>query len=126
MAQASLNKKAVTIDLAKEAIQNFIQRTSNELNVGHIQNLVADYFDIPVDRMKSKTRKREVVTARQVAMFLCKNHTSEPLKSIGEQFGGRDHSTVIYSIRSVQDLIDTDKEFKKIVKELQKKIKMSL
>ena len=126
LAQASLNKRAVTIDLAKESIQNFIQRASNELNVGLIQNLVAEYFEIPVDRLKSKTRKREVVTARQIAMYLCKHHTNEPLKSIGEQFGGRDHSTVIYSIRSVQDLIDTDKEFKKIVKELQKKIKMSL
>ena len=121
VAHASLNDKEITIDLAKEVMENFIKRSSKEVNVESIQNLVASHYDISVDRIKSKTRKREIVTARQLAMYLCKNHTKEPLKGIGQKFGGRDHSTVIYSLKAVQDMIDTDKDFKKVVRDLQKK-----
>ena len=126
VAHASLSDKEITIDLAKEVIQNFVERSNQEVNVESIQELVADFYDISVDRIKSKTRKREIVTARQLAMYLAKNHTKEPLKTIGLKFGGRDHSTVIYSLRAVQDQIDTDKAFKKIVRDLEKKIKMQI
>ncbi len=126
MAQSSLNDRKITVDLAKEVIESYVQRSYKEVNVSNIQTLVADHFNLSVERLTSKTRKREVVTARQLAMHLCKNLTQEPLKSIGDQFGGRDHSTVIYSLKAVQDLLDTDKEFRDTVAALEKKIKMSL
>ncbi|MCB0547838.1 MAG: chromosomal replication initiator protein DnaA, partial [Phaeodactylibacter sp.] len=72
------------------------------------------------------TRKRQVVIARQLSMYLAKNLTDKSLKAIGENFGGRDHSTVIYSCKTVQDLMETDAIFKDTVSELEKKIKMSL
>ena len=75
--------------------------------------------------MKAKTRKREVVQARQLSMFLAKHHTKNSLKSIGQFFGGRDHSTVIHSCQAIQNLMDTDKKFKKSVEDIEKKIKMS-
>ena len=126
VAQASLNNKKITVELAKEVIQNFVQRQHKEINVANIQNIVAEHFGLPVARISSKTRKREVVMARQVAMYLSKNLTDEPLKAIGEEFGGRDHSTVIYAIKAVQDLLDTDQEFRSSMQSLEKKIKMTL
>src|SRR3546814_18496658 len=77
-----------------------------------MQERVSDYFEIPVKSVKSKSRKREIVQARQISMYLAKSHTKASLKSIGQFFGGRDHSTVIYACQTVDDLIDTDKKFK--------------
>ena len=73
-----------------------------------------------------QTRKRGIVIARQLSMYLAKNLTNKSLKAIGENFGGRDHSTVIYSCKAVQDLLDTDMIFKDTVADLEKKIKLSL
>ena len=81
----------------------------------------AEYFSVPLDLLKAKTRKKEVVTARQVAMYFAKEHTSHSLKSIGHHFGGRDHSTVIHSVQTVSDLIDSDKSFRSTIVELRKK-----
>jgi chromosomal replication initiator protein len=90
-----------------------------------IQNLVCEYFEVPIEMVKSQTRKREIVQARQISMYLAKAHTKSSLKSIGHFFGGRDHSTVIYACQTVEDLIDTDKKFKGYVADIQKKLKMS-
>ena len=88
--------------------------------------MVADHFDVSVDKLQGKTRKRQVVIARQLSMYLSKKMTNKSLKAIGENFGGRDHSTVIYSCKAVQDLLDTDTIFKDTVSDLEKKIKMNL
>ena len=74
--------------------------------------------------MKDKTRKREIVIARQVAMYFAKEYTNMSLKSIGNHFGGRDHSTVIHALTSVSDLMDTDKKFRATMQDLIKKIKI--
>ncbi len=126
VAQSMLNRREIDIDLAKEVIKNFVSQMSKEITVGFIQDLVADHFDVPVDKLKGQTRKRSIVIARQLSMYLAKNLTNKSLKSIGENFGGRDHSTVIYSCKAVQDLLDTDMIFKDTVVDLEKKIKMSL
>jgi chromosomal replication initiator protein len=126
VAYTSLTKRKVDKDLAKEVIQNFIAHTSKEVTLETIKKIVADYFDIAVDKLHSKTRKREIVMARQISMFLGKNMTKYSLKMIGEQFGGRDHSTVIYSCRAVQDLIDTDPDFKGTVEKIEKRINLSV
>jgi len=125
LAQATLNKKEIDLNLAKSMLKNFIKNTHKEISMDYIQKLVCDYFEVPVEMVKSKVRKREIVQARQISMYLAKNHTKTSLKSIGAFFGGRDHSTVIYACQTVEDLIETDKKFKSYVQDIQKKLKTS-
>lgn len=126
LAQASLNKKEVDLDLAKKIIKNFVKSISREVSIDYIQKTVCDYFNVQVDMLREKTRKRMIVQARQLSMFLAKNYTKNSLKVIGKHFGGRDHSTVIHSCQAVQNLIDTDQEFREAVADIQKKIQMSI
>jgi chromosomal replication initiator protein len=126
LAQATLIRRDVDIDLAREVIRNFVSTINREITVEFIQQLVAEHFNVPVDKLHHETRKRNIVIARQLSMYLAKKMTNKSLKTIGETFGGRDHSTVIYSCRAVQDMMDTDLIFKDTVAELEKKIKMSL
>jgi len=126
IAQSSLNRQEIDIDLAKRVIRNFVKQINKEITVEYIQKLVAEHFSLPVDKLQGKTRKRQVVIARQLSMYLAKNLTDKSLKAIGQNFGGRDHSTVIYSCRTVSDLMETDVIFKDTVSELEKKIKLSL
>ena len=125
LAQSTLNKKEIDLNLAKSMLKNFIKNSSKEISMEFIQKLVCEYFEVPIEMVKSKTRKREIVQARQISMYLAKLHTKTSLKSIGAFFGGRDHSTVIYACQTVDDLIDTDKKFKGYVADIQKKLKMS-
>lgn len=125
LAQATLNKKSVDLDLAKQMIDKFVKNTNHEVSIDYIQKIVCDYFDLPLEMLKSKTRKRQVVQARQIAMFFAKNLTKSSLSSIGAHCGGKDHATVLHACRTVNNLIETDKKFKASVQELQKKIAIS-
>jgi len=124
LAQSSLNKKAITIELAKKMIDKFVKNTSREISIDYIQKIVCDYFDITLDMINSKTRKREIVQARQLAMFFSKKHTKSSLATIGLHCGNKDHATVLHACRTVNNLIDTDKQFRIFVEELEKKIKL--
>ena len=126
MAQATLNKKEINIELAKEVLKQFVSQLNKELSVDNISSLVSEHFEVPIEKMRGKTRKRNVVMARQLSMYLAKNYTSQPLKEIGKNFGGRDHSTVIHSIQQVKNMMDTDHLFKDTVAELEKKVELSL
>ncbi|HNV98679.1 MAG TPA: chromosomal replication initiator protein DnaA [Chitinophagales bacterium] len=126
LAQASLNKKQIDLDLAKKIVKNFVKNMSREVSIDFIQKAVCDYFEVPVEKLKEKTRKRQVVQARQLSMYLSKNFTKHSLKAIGKHFGGRDHSTVIHSCQAIQNLMDTDTKFRESVDDLQKKIQMSI
>ncbi len=126
IAQSSLNSREVDVDLAKEVVKNFVTQINKEITLDFIKSLVAEYFDVPVEKLGGKTRKRQIVIARQLSMYLAKNLTDKSLKAIGEMFGGRDHSTVIYSVKTVQDLMETDRVFKDTVSELEKKLRLSL
>ncbi len=126
MAQSSLNRREMDIDLAKEVIKNFVNQINKEITVEYIQELVADHFEVSVEKLKGQTRKRSIVIARQLSMFLAKKLTDKSLKAIGANFGGRDHSTVIYSCKAVQDMMDTDMIFSETVAELEKRLNMSL
>src|SRR5690606_33390830 len=103
------------VRLAQEVIHDFMLNPSSDITIEKIKNIVAEFFSMDVERLHSQTRKREVVTARQAAMYLCKKLAKEPLKAIGEAFGGRDHSTVIYACRSVNNLMETDPKFRSII-----------
>ena len=126
LAQSSLNKKEIDLDLAKKIIKNFVKSVSREVSIDYIQKTVCEFFEVPQEQLKEKTRKRAIVQARQLSMFLAKSYTKNSLKVIGKHFGGRDHSTVIHSCQAVQNLIDTDLDFKEQVDEIEKKIQMSI
>ena len=126
IAQSSLNQRHIDLELTKEVIHNFVNQINKEINVENIKMLVAEHLNVPVEKLQGKTRKRSVVIARQLSMYLAKNLTNKSLKAIGDNFGGRDHSTVIYSCRAVRNLMDTDLLFKDTVTELEKKVQMSL
>ena len=122
LAQSSMNKKAITLELAKQMIDKFVKNTAREVSIDYIQKVVCDYLDLPIELLKSKTRKREVVQARQIAMYFAKSMTKSSLATIGLHCGGKDHATVLHACRTVNNLMDTDKRFKNYIEELNKKI----
>ena len=122
IAQASLNKKAITLDLAKQMIDKFVKNTAREVSIDYIQKVVCDYFDLPIELLKSKTRKREIVQARQIAMYFAKKMTKSSLANIGLHCGGKDHATVLHACRTVNNLQETDKHFRKYLEDLEKKL----
>jgi len=125
LAQSSLNKREIDLDLAKKVLRNFIKTSTKEITIDTIQKMVCEFFDLPYDRLLQKTRKREIVQARQITMYLSKIFTKNSLKTIGEHFGGRDHTTVIHSCQTVKDLMDTDNLFRESVMELQQKVQLA-
>ena len=124
MAQSSLNKKAITIDLARQMIDKFVKNTAREISIDFIQKIVCDYFDIPVDAINSKTCKRDIVQARQLAMYYSKKLTKASLAAIGLHCGNKDHATVLHACRTVNNLIETDKQFRTYVEEIEKRIQL--
>ena len=122
IAQSSLNKKAITLELAKQMIDKFVKNTAREVSIDYIQKVVCDYFDLPIELLKSKTRKREVVQARQIAMFFAKKMTKSSLANIGMHCGGKDHATVLHACRTVNNLQETDKQFRGYLEDLEKKL----
>ncbi|AYD47480.1 chromosomal replication initiator protein DnaA [Arachidicoccus soli] len=125
LAQSSLNRRDIDIELAKKVLRNIIKTNNKEVTIDAIQKMVCEYFDVPYNRLLEKTRKREVVQARQITMYLSKTFTKNSLKTIGEHFGGRDHTTVIHSCQTVKDLMDTDSIFKENVMELTQKVQLA-
>ncbi|MDE6694693.1 MAG: chromosomal replication initiator protein DnaA, partial [Bacteroidales bacterium] len=123
LAQSILNKKTITMELARKMIDQIVHNSVKEISIDYIQKVICDHFDLPVDKINSNTRRREVVTARQLAMYFAKKHTKASLASIGAQCGKRDHATVLHAYKTVNNLLETDKNFKLMVEELEKKIK---
>ena len=122
LAQSTLNKKEITINLAKEMIDKLIKNSRREISIDYIQKIVCDYYNIPLNLIQSKTRKREIVQARQVAMFFSKSLTKSSLATIGTQIGGKDHATVLHACKTVNNLIDTDKQFRLQIQDIEKKL----
>ncbi len=120
---ATLLKKDIDLELAKEVLKNIVKEIQSDVSVDFIQKTVADFFKVEMDAMKSKVKKREIVIPRQTAMYFCKRYTQLTLALIGSNFGGRDHSTVIHALESVEDMMKTDANFKNSVEELTKKFK---
>ena len=122
IAHSSFNKKEITIDLARNIVDNYVKNTKREVSIEYIQKVVSDYFQMDVETLQSKTRKRHIVQARQLAMFFAKKLTKASLASIGSQIGKRDHATVLHACKTVDNLSVTDKQFKKYVEDLKKKL----
>lgn len=124
LAHATLHKREVDLSLTKEVLRDLIRETRVNLTIEEIQRIVCEYFDIPEDLVRARTRKREVVQARQVAMYFSKLLTQHSLKTIGLHFGGRDHSTVIHANQSVENQIETDGKFSEMINEISHKIEL--
>jgi len=125
LAQSSLNRKEITIELAKNMLDKFVKNTVREVSIDYIQKVVCDYFDIPIETMKSKTRKREIVQCRQLAMYFSKQMTKNSLAMIGKHCGNKDHATVLHACKTVNNLADTDKRFKGYISDIEKKLTLS-
>ena len=124
IAQSSFNKREVTIDLAKQVVEKFVKNVKREISIDYIQKTVSDYFQLDLETLQSKTRKRHVVQARQLAMFFAKKFTKASLANIGSQIGDRDHATVLHACKTVDNLVATDKQFKKFVEDINKKLSL--
>lgn len=122
LAQSTLNRKEITLDLAKDMIDKLIKNSHREISIDYIQKIVCDYYNIPLNLIQSKTRKREIVQARQVAMFFSKSLTKSSLATIGSQIGKKDHATVLHACKTVNNLIDTDKQFRLQIQDIEKKL----
>ncbi|KQC28861.1 chromosomal replication initiator protein DnaA [Flagellimonas eckloniae] len=121
IAQSSFNKREVTLELAQQVVEKFVKNTKREVSIDYIQKVVSDYFEMDVATLQSKTRKRHIVQARQLAMFFAKKFTKASLASIGSQIGKRDHATVLHACKTVDNLAETDKQFRKYIEDLSKK-----
>jgi chromosomal replication initiator protein len=124
LAHATLHQRDLNLDLAKEVLRDLMQDMQVNLTIEEIQRIVCDYLNISEDLVRAKTRKREVVRARQIAMYFSKKLTQHSLKTIGLHFGGRDHSTVIHANNTVEDQMDTDGQFESMVEEIGRKIEL--
>jgi chromosomal replication initiator protein len=107
-------------------LKNIVQEIHTEVSMDYIQKTVAAHYSVSLENLKSKSRKKELVNARQIAMYFAKKYTNHSLKSIGYYFGGRDHSTVIHALQSVSNMLDTEPHFKLSFKDLQRKIKFKV
>lgn len=125
MAQSLLNKKPITLDMAQQIIDRFVRNTVKEVSVEYIINIVCEYFKITPEQMALNTRKHQVVQARQIAMYLSKKYSNASLVSIGQQCGKKDHATVHHACKTIADRLETDKQFKVMFADIEKKIALS-
>ena len=124
-ARASLENREVNVDLARDVLRVVVHELKNPITIDQIQRSVCDFYNLPADLLRAKTRKQEIVTARQVAMYLSKELTHSSLKTIGLHFGGRDHSTVIHAYQAVEDRINTDSVFRQNVDQLRRHLQLN-
>lgn len=126
LASVSLNSKEINFELAKKTVKEIAtDRKTTTLTIETITKVVCDHLGVAENKIRDKTRKKEIVLARQIAMFLAKNLTLSSLKTIGLHFGGRDHSTVIHACNNIEEYKVTDPSFSKILDEIKNKVEMS-
>jgi chromosomal replication initiator protein len=122
LAHSSIRNKTVDIDLAKEVVRSIVGELKNQISIENIQKTVCEFYEIHEDLIRAKTRKQEIVAARQLAMYLSKELTNFSLKTIGLHFGGRDHSTVIHACQTVEDMMKNNEKYTEIVQHLKTKM----
>ncbi len=120
IANATLAHKDITIELAESITEKIVGEQQNDVTIDKVQKVVCDYFNITRDALLSKTRKRQIVQARQIAMYMARNLINCSLSTIGAEIGGKDHATVLHACTTVNDLMTTDKTFKQYVVDIEK------
>lgn len=120
MAHAALTHQENSVELAARITENIIGEDAGDINIGRIQDSVCEYFNITRDELLSTSRKRQIVQARQISMYLSRNLlTNCSLATIGSETGGKDHATVLHACNTVSDLMATDRSFKRYVTEIE-------
>ncbi len=125
VARVSLENQKISVELAKDVLRTIIGNIRSYITIQDIQQTVSNFYDIPQDLLRAKTRKQEIVMARQVAMYLAKELTNATYQSIGQNFGGRDHTTVLYAYQQIADLINTNEQAKNTVNQLRLRLQTS-
>ena len=115
IAYASLTGREVSLDLTREILRNVIEQDEKHVSIENIQKFTAEYYQLKVTDLKSRNNSKSVAMPRQVAMYLCKSLTHASLPEIGRSFGGKHHSTVIHSIKKVDELRKRDADFNKLM-----------
>ena len=123
VAYSSLTNKEISVDLASEALKDIISsRHAKQITIELIQDVVSSYFNLRIEDFKSQRRTRNVAFPRQIAMYLCRKLTDMSLPKIGEEFGGRDHTTVIHAYEKVSENLKTDESLQETISDLTKKL----
>ena len=125
LANASLNSKEITIELAKRTVKEIATDRKINITIDDISKAVCHYLNIPENKIREKTRKKEIVLARQLAMYFSKELTKSSLKTIGLHFGGRDHSTVIHACNSIEQMRNNDLSMKELIDSIRNKIELN-
>ena len=120
IANATLAHKEITIELAENITDKIVGEERVDVTIDKVQKVVCDYFNITRDELLSKTRKRQIVQARQIAMYMSRSLINCSLSTIGAEIGGKDHATVLHACTTVNDLMSTDKTFKQYVVDIEK------
>ena len=123
VAYSSLTNKEITVDLASEALKDIIsKKQSKNITINLIQDVVASYYNLKIDELKSQRRTRNIAYPRQIAMYLSRKLTDMSLPKIGEEFGGRDHTTVIHAYEKISDNLNSDENLQHTIDEITKKL----
>jgi len=115
IAYASLTGQEISLGLAHEVLRNILDHEEKAVTIEIIQKFVADYYNLKLADLKSRNNSKSVVMPRQIAMYLCNSLTRASLPEIGRSFGGKHHSTVIHSIRKVEDMRKRDQDFNTVI-----------
>jgi chromosomal replication initiator protein len=115
IAYASLTGQEISLPLAQDVLKNILDHEAKAVTIEIIQKFVADYYNLKMVDLKSRNNAKSVAKPRQIAMYLCKSLTHASLPEIGRSFGGKHHSTVIHSIRKIEDLRKKDGDFNTLI-----------
>ena len=125
MAMASLTREAISMSLARRALKRIITQRPHTVSIDNIQKVVGDHFGLPDTKLREKVRTKQVANARHIAMFLSHRLTNFTKKDIGQYFGGKDHSSVIYAIQQVDKKLLADDGYRLEVEELSRRLKQA-
>ncbi len=123
LATATLTHCDITMDVARKVVGSLVNKEQRDITVNYILETVCEHYGIETSSLQANTRKHEIVMARQIAMFFCKELTNTSLASIGKMLGNRNHSTVLYSCKAIANLMETDKDFNRQMKQIESKIR---
>lgn len=122
VANAKFLDRKITITLAKEVLKTYVKISPKEISVENIRKVVCEYFNIDEATFDSPKRTRDIAQARQIAMYMCKQHTKAPLSAIGAAIGGKNHATVLHACKAVTNLMETDKSFLQTIEEIDRRV----
>ena len=117
---ASLNKCEISVEFARQVLQSILREKDSTVTIESIQKAVCEFFHVRLAELRSKKRTRTIAVPRQVAMYLCRRHTQASFPTIGERFGGRDHSTAIHAMQVIEQRVKEDPAFRAQVERIER------